>query len=206
MKVEFQGVDTTTPQWAVDFVGRLQNLPGGVRLNAAAFAALGDVTVTVAAAAVAGATTITVNALAAGIPSGTDLHFGGAKFASLTADAAAGATTLIVVAIPTALAAGDTTVYSGPNRRKYIRSGTPIGKTRAAATWGPVTITAGAINEDEVYLLLFDVYDAAVNADAEVYRHGNGVKYNYLPNWAALPAVVQARIHADYETTLGSAQ
>ena len=206
MRLEFEGQTQTTPPWVVDYVGRQQNLPGGGRLDPAAFAAMGDVTVTVAAAAAIGATAITVNALSDAIPAGADLHFGGGKFASLTADAPAGATTLAVVAIPTALAVGDTSVYNGPDRRKFVASGTPVGKDRGVATWGPVTVTAGAIDQDEVYLLLFDVQDATRDADAELYRHGNGVKYNRLPGWTRLPAVVQARIHADYETTEGSAE
>lgn len=81
--------------------------------------------------------------------------------------------------------------------RKLVLSGTLIGRTIAErdanAGFGPWT--AG---DEDVYLLWQDVTDAALNADADLYRPGSLVKENYLPGTPTAPqlAVIRAKYHA----------
>lgn len=88
---------------------------------------LGAVVVTVGTGGAAGgATTVPVTALAAALPQGTTLSFGGAKFARLSAAAASGETSLAVDALPTALVAGDTATYH-TGGSKFLPAGTEVG-------------------------------------------------------------------------------
>ncbi len=189
--------------WIGDYLDREHLLPGGARLDAAQFRAEDAVVVTVGAAgAVAGATSIPVTALSGPIPNGTVLDFGGAKFARLTAAAVAGATTLTVAALPTALAAGDTATYPG-TLKKTVVSGTAVGRTfaeRDAGTgFGPAVDT-----DNEIFLLAFEVTDAARDPNCELYRHGSIVKENFLPGFAAHPAALQTALRSRYQFVRGS--
>lgn len=170
----------------------------GGRLDAAAVVTEGAVAATLTAAAVAGATSITVAALTGGIPAGTVLDFGGAKFARVTATAAAGATTLTVAALPTALAIGDTASYVPPSGKKTVPAGTLVGRVRATENlFGPY-----ATGDDEFYLTAFDVIDAARDNDVELIVVGKNftVVPERLPGWAALPAAQKTLVFDNYKT------
>jgi hypothetical protein len=128
---------------------------------------------------VAAATTLAVDALTGPVPAGAVLRFGTGMHAYVTADAATGDTSITVEAITADIADNSTAYYSQFNR-KYIPSGTLIGRTYterdANAAWGPAAHT-----DDEFLLTAFDIIDASVNPDAEGYRNGKVVKENYLP-------------------------
>lgn len=196
---------TLGPAWAGDYGNREHVVPGGARVNPAAFLIPDAVIVTVGAAGAAGgATSVPVDALSGAIPSGTVLSFGTNKFARLTANAAAGATSLTVAAIPTALVDNDTATYAGAGvLKKFIPSGTVVGRTiaeRDALTgYGPA-----ADADDEIFLLLYDVTDADLNADCELYRHGGIVKENFLPVFSALSTALKAALRSKYQCTIGA--
>jgi hypothetical protein len=193
----------TAPRWAGDWLDREHMLPGGAKLLASAFAREDAVVVTLDGSADVGATSLTVDALSGAIPSGTLLHFGSGEFARLTAAAAADDTDLTVEAIPVALEDGDSATYAG-TESYAVRSGTLVGRTfaeRAAGTaFGP-----HAENDDEVYLVVYDVLDVTVNNDVELYRPGSIVKENFLPNFADWSAADLAALRATYTTTRGAA-
>jgi hypothetical protein len=88
------------------------------------------------------------------------------------------------------------------NGRRYVPSGTVLGRTvaeRDAGTgFGPAV--AG---DDEIYILIHDVYDAARNPECELLRRGSGVKENFLPGFGGLAAGVQSALRAKYEFTVG---
>jgi len=193
----------SAPVWAGDFHNREHVLPGGAKLDAAAWRREDAVTVTVSSNTAQNATSLPVTALSGPIPSGTVLYFGGAKVATLTAAAAAGATTLAVAALPTALVANDAATYAGTAAYRVL-SGTLVGRTyaerAAGAGFGPWTT-----GDDEVYLVVHDVPDVMLNNDVDLYRHGGLVKENFLPGFASLAAGALAAIRANYQTTRGVA-
>lgn len=195
--------ELTAPTWAGDFFSREHLLPGGAKLHAASFLREDAVVVTTTAEAAATDTSIAVEALSGPIPSGTVLVFGAGEFAKLTAAAAAGAETLTVEALPATIEDGDTATYSGVGDYA-VRSGTLVGRTyaeRAAGTaFGP-----WAANDDEAYLVVYDVPDVTANNDVELYRHGSLVKENLLPGFDDLAADALAAIRAAYQTTRGVA-
>ena len=179
--------------WVQDELDRLHVRAGGAMLAAGDFPFYNQVNVRASAAAAAGATSITVDALSGPIPSGTVLDFGGARFARLTAPAAQGATAVTVAALPTALAAGDAAVYA-PVKRRFVPSGTLVGRTEAERTagrgFGPVAVDgAGNATDDEVYLTVYDVYDADANPMVSLYRRDSLVATRYLPTQANLAIV-----------------
>lgn len=191
------------PVWAGDFLDREHLVPGGAKVDATQFNATDAVIVTVGAAGAAvDATTVPVDALSGPIPSGTVLDFGGDKFATLTAAAAAAATSLTVRALVTALVDDDTATYKGVGK-KSIAAGTVIGRTYAERTAGTAFGPADD-SDDEFYLVAFDVTDAAILDDVELYRYGGIVKENRLPDWATLSATVKAALRAAYSTTVGA--
>jgi hypothetical protein len=195
----------TAPVWAGDYFNREHMIPGGARVDAAQFTDTDAVSVVVGAAGAAGAaTTVPVAALSGPIPSGTLLYFGTNKFATLTAAAATGATTLTVAAIPTALVSGDTATYAGVGVTVLIPSGTVVGRTLAERNAGTAFGPADA-SDDEVYLTCFDVLDAVVNPDIELYRPNSVVKENFLPNFAGLAAGVVTLLRTAYIMTRGAA-
>ncbi len=195
----------SAPAWAGDYFNREHMIPGGARLLAASFTDTDAVVVTVGAAGAAGgATSVPVAALSGPIPNGTLLSFGTNKFARLTAAAVAGATTLTVAAIPTALVSGDTATYAGVGTTVTVPSGTVVGRTIAERDAGTAFGPAGAA-DDEVYIVCFDVYDAIMNPDIELYRPNSIVKENFLPVWTALAAGVQTKVRAAYICTRGAA-
>lgn len=202
----FNANQITSPEWAGDFLNREHLVPGGAKLNTAQFVAQDAVVVTVdVAGAAANATSVPVTALSGPVPSGTTLHFGPKKFATLTAAAATGATSLTVEALPTALVGGDQATYAG-TKKKVVKSGTFVGRTiteRDAGTgFGPA-----ASSDDEVYLVAFDIADADRDSDVDLYRHGSIVKENFLPDITAIQADagLLAKLRANYTCTKGAA-
>jgi hypothetical protein len=195
----------TSPVWAGDFFDRDHMIPGGARLDPAQFTDTDAVAVVVGVAGAAGgATSVPVAALSGPIPSGTVLNFGTTKFATLTAAAAAAAVTLTVAAIPTALVSGDTATYAGMGTNVTIPAGTVVGRTIAERDAGTAFGPAGAA-DDEVYIVCFDVLNAAVNPDIELYRPNAVVKENFLPGWTAVAAGVKTKVRAAYVCVRGAA-
>lgn len=88
------------------------------------------------------------------------------------------------------------------NGRKFVPSGTPVGRTvaerAAGAGFGPAEAT-----DDDFYLTAFDVVDAAFSRDVELYRPGGIVKENFLPVFATLSQALKDKIRSLYQTTLG---
>lgn len=196
---------TTAPVWAGDWLDREHLVPGGAKVLASAFNVNSAVVVTTSAQASANATSISVTALSGAIPTGTILYFGETgELARLSANAAAGATSLSVDAIPAQIESGDTATYTGTSALKTIASGTLIGRTfteRASGTaFGPADAS-----DDEIYLVAFDVADAAINNDVELYRYGSIVKENLLPQWSTLSSGLKAALRSRYQTTVGVA-
>jgi hypothetical protein len=194
------------PVWAGDFLDREHLMPGGAKLDASQFLATDGATVTLTALAAEGAVALAVAALANSIPAGTLLYFGGAgKFARVTVAAAAGATALTVEALPTALANADVATYAGTGTKpKTVVSGTPVGRTYverdAGGHFGPAVST-----DDEIFLVAFDVTDAAELADVELYRHRSIVKENFLPGWSTMAGALKTALRARYQCTIGQA-
>jgi hypothetical protein len=188
--------------WLADFVEhRMAMVPGGAFLDPAQFNAEDAVVVNVGAAgAAANATSVPVDALSGPIPDGTVLSFPPAnskKFIKLTAAAAAGATSLTCEQLATALVDADITTYPGVGTKR-VPSGTLLGRTfaeRDANTpFGPAVVAS----DNEIFLLVFDVPDADVDAECELLRHKVAIYENFLPNWANLGGTVQAKIRELY--------
>lgn len=188
--------------WIGDYLDREHLIPGGARLDPAQFIDSEAVVVTLTANAAQGATSLTVSGLTGPIPAGVLLDFGGAKFARTTAAAAAAATTVAVSATPTAMVTTDKATYSPKGLLKNVPNGTLIGRTYterdANTAFGPA-----ADADDEVYLLAFDVTDAASDPDATLYRPGSIVKENFLPGFAALSTALKAKVRTAYQCVRG---
>lgn len=86
--------------------------------------------------------------------------------------------------------------------RRFVTSGTPIGRTTierdAGAGFGPAAAT-----DDEFFLLNADVVDANKNNDCDLYRHDGLVKENFLPGFATMAADIKAKIKSLYQCTIG---
>lgn len=179
------------------------------KLVAADFTDKDIITIVVGAAGAAGnATSVPIDSFTfptgiTKIPKGTILYFGGEKIAVLTADYTGGAS-ITVAALPNALADNDSAVFKPFGERVSVPSGTLVGRTyaeRSAGTgFGPWTS-----GDNEVYLTVVDVYDAAVNNDVTLLRNQVFVKENYLPRWAALSLVSDwlTALRANYKTLVG---
>jgi hypothetical protein len=183
-------------------MGRDRLLPGPNKLVAASYRATDAVVVTVGAAGAAGgATAVPVDALSGPIPSGTTLHFGTNKYATLSADAAAGATSLATLAIPTALVDNDTATYAG-TERATVPIGTVVTRADSDDPWGPPNNA-----HPHIGLVAFTVLDVTENDDVEIARPGIGtvVHRNYLPagsEWAGLSATIQNLLIANFNITV----
>lgn len=195
----------TAAAWAGDYFDRDHMIPGGAKLDPDQFNDTDAVVVTVGAAgASAAATSVPVDALSGSIPSGTTLHFGTNKFATLSAAAAADDTSLTTLAIPTALVDNDTATYEGVGTSTTVLSGTVVGRTIAERDNGDAFGPADA-SDDEVYIVCFDKYDVTIDADIELYRPNSIVKENMLPGWDDLATAVQTLVRAAYICTRGAA-
>lgn len=198
------GPSLSSPRWAGDYLGRDNLIPGGAKVDATQFPAVDAVVVTVGAAGAAiGAVSVPVTALTGPLPAGTQLWFGGAKVAKLTAAAAAGAVTLTVAALPAALVNADTATYVGTGA-VYIQSGTVVGRTLAERdAMTPFGVPADA--DDELYIIPFDISDAAKNDDIELYRPNNIVYENFLPaQFAGLSATIKGKLRTLYRCSINA--
>jgi hypothetical protein len=184
-------------------------VPGPVKLVASEFPYFGQVVVQVTEPAAADATPLTVAALSAPIPAGTILDFTGTgEYVRVSANAAAGATSVSTDARDAAIEDNDTATYVPVGAKKYIPSGTALGRTwaeRDAGTgYGPAVAS-----DEETVLLAFDVEDVNVNNDGVLYRPKGGgvVKENLLPEVMAgtLDAGVLADLRANYVMQRGVA-
>lgn len=200
-RIKEEGPTLTPPAWAGDFMGREHLVPGGARLDPAQFRATDAVKVEATANAIATATSISVTALSGPIPNGTLLDFGTGKYAQLTAAAAAGATSISVEALPAQIDQNDVAWYEGVETKAVV-SGTPIGRTFAERANGDA-LGPAASGDDEVYLVAFDVVDADISPNVELYRPGSMVKENLLPDFANLDAAVLTLIRGAYNTQTG---
>lgn len=199
-----------SPRWLAEHGLRhnVANFPA--KVEAASFNDKDAVSVVVGAGGAAlNATSVPITAITfpAGvtkIPSGTVLYFGGAKVATLTADYVSGAT-ITVAALPTALVANDTALYKPYGARVAIESGTLVGRTRAERNAG-TGFGPWASGDEEVYLTLFDISDAAKNNDVTLLQNRTTVKENYLPKFAtlSLSAPWLAALRANYSTIVGT--
>lgn len=174
-------------------------------IPAGAFLDFGVEIARTSAAAAAGAVSIAVDATETAIEAADTATFaGGTKQARLTAAAAAAATSITVDELQFALVDDDTGTYAGTTGVKAIPSGTPIGRTiaerDAGTAYGPAVST-----DDEIFLVAFDVTDATLNADVELYRGGSIVKENFVPGWAGFPSLLKTALRAKYQCTLGAA-
>jgi len=130
------------------------------------------VTVTVATpGASQGAMTVPVEALAAGMPTGTILDFGSAKFAKLADDANEAATVLDTAPIPTDLAEGDEATYQPP-------SGSPLlsDAAQVLATNKPDKFLAEHLRAEMLLGLTVPVYE---DTDAEELAFAVILQINY---------------------------
>lgn len=195
----------TAPAWAGDYFNREHMIPGGARVASAEWASVTH-TITTSAEALATATAISVVALPVAIPAGTILDFSGAgELAHVTTLAAAGATSLVVTALDATIESGDTAPYIVTDAVPVtVASGTVIGRTIAERDAGTAYGPADA-SDDEVYIVCFDVYDASVNPDVELYRQNSIVKENFLPGWAGLASGVKTKVRAAYICIRGAA-
>lgn len=96
-------------------------------------------------------------------------------------------------------------LFTAVDGKKYIQSGTLLGRTyveRAAGTgFGPATVAT----DEEIYLLAFDVTDAVINDDCELYRHKALVKENFLPGYGTMVQATIDKIRELYTSTIGAA-
>lgn len=194
---------TTVPAWIGDELDEDAVIAGGGRIDPTQFLATDAVTAVVGVAGAAlSATSIPVAALTGPIPAGTNLWFGGAKLAHLTAAAATGATALTVSALPTALVSTDTATYAGAGK-VLVPAGTIVGRTYAErdanTAYGPAATT-----DDEILLTVFDVTDANRDPDVALYRPKALVKDNFLPTFATMGATMLGKIRGIYTCIRGA--
>jgi len=86
--------------------------------------------------------------------------------------------------------------------RAFIPSGTLIGRTFAERLAGTAFGPAGDL-DDEVFITAFDVFDALVNSDVDLYRPGSIVKENFLPQFGSISAALTTKYRDLYVTTRG---
>lgn len=158
-------------------------------------------TVAVAQAGANAATSLSVDALPVALKAGTLLPFSNGVTAKVAVDAAKGATTVTVDEISGSIP-NDTEASYSRYGRKFIPSGTYVGRTYAERDsedpFGPIDE-----DDEERFLIAFDiVVDTDINgyADCELYRHGSTVAENFLPDWEAIEAdaAILALLRADY--------
>lgn len=200
-----QANQLTAPRWLGSFMLPEYLLPGGGRLDPAAFFAENDVVVVLTAARAAAAVQLDVAALTGAIPAGSTLYFGEAgELARLTADAPAGAVSLAVDPLGSAVENGDSARYMPGTQAVSVPSGTLVGRTYAErdarAAFGPAVDT-----DEEVYFTVFDVTDVRRNPDVELLMRSKHIviKENYLPAFSGLAAALKAIIRAGWQTTIG---
>ena len=87
--------------------------------------------------------------------------------------------------------------------KRYVQSGTLVGRTWISQSgkegFSPFDSAVHEIGESQVYLIAYDVEDAAEDAHCSLYRHGCQVRVQSLPNWDTLPESYKDRIRQLYE-------
>lgn len=156
----------------------------------------GQIVVVAPAGAAASATSIPVLALTRALLAGTDLDFGGAKFARVTVNAAAGATAITVAAIPTALVSLDQAVVAGSGP-KFLPAGTVVGSLLdGTGKVSPRVVTTNPA----IGLLETNATDDPLSTDAKS-GYGimvSGVFYeNLLPDSSGAPKVLASAIKTE---------
>lgn len=96
----------------------------------------------------------------------------------------------------------DASAYTADaNGRKAIPAGTLVGRNRNETLYGPVAFTAStSVDDEEVYISVHSVLDAADNPEIELLRHGTLIYFDKLPGWDSLDAAVQTWVHEHYHT------
>jgi hypothetical protein len=82
--------------------------------------------------------------------------------------------------------------------KRYVAAGTLVGRTWLEADGGTGYGTAMDTDE-QVYLTLYDVDDAAEDPHVSLYRHGCQVRVKSLPGWAAMAAPLKDLVRTNYE-------
>lgn len=107
--------------------------------------------------------------------------------------------------LPGGVKVDPTVVAADAYGRRPIPAGTVIGRTLAerdaSAAFGLAVNT-----DDEIFIVAFDVTDAADINDCEVLRAYAGVliKENFLPGFSGLAALLQTAIRARYNCVRGA--
>lgn len=196
--------DIVQPNWMAEPLFPHTLIPGGAKVVSTAFSREDQVTVTLAAGAVTAGSNKTLTAataLSGDIPVGTILDFGSGEFATLNNGATKGATSITGVTLAADLEGAETATYLGVGKRR-IASGTLLGRTyteRDAGTgFGPY-----ASADDEVYLVAFQVEDAAIDSDVTLVRPQVLVKENWLPGFASYTTDAKAALRSKYQVVRG---
>lgn len=200
--VTVNDVDVNAGETTITVAALSGPIPAGTRLE---FSGAGAGYAQLTADAAAAATTLTVEALPEDIDNAATATFaGGTKQARLTAAAAAAATSLTVDELQFAVVDDETATYSPPTSVRSIPSGTLIGRTiaerEAGTAFGPWTTS-----DDEVYLTAFDITNADINPDVDLYRNKSIVKENLLPNWTTYTSNMKTALRLAYTCTSGRA-
>lgn len=197
------GFRPAQPEWCGDFLGREQLVPGGSKVDAAAFPLQTAMTVKLDGAAAVGAVALVVDALAADLLPGAMLNFGGTgAFAFAPNGALAGAVGIVVAPLDKAIA-DNAEAPVLETVRKFAPSGTVVGRTYAERDAGTAFGLAGDA-DDEIAIIAFDrALDKITDIDLVRPFAGVTVKENFLPNFAGLSAAVIAAVRARYNCTIG---
>lgn len=190
------------PVWAADFGSRDHLIAGGGFVDPTQFSRRDRVQVQSTSPTAVGATTMAIAAAPGALKAGSTLVFGTSSV-TLTADVPTGATSIAISAATEAIASGVTGIYTGIGE-VFIPSGTLVGRTEAemlaSAPWGPADVAG----DHQMFLTMYDVYDARENAEVEFYRPGAQVKENFLPGWSTLATNIKTKIRSLYVCFLGA--
>lgn len=197
------GYQLAAPAWCGDPLGREQLVPGGSKVDIAAFPLQTAMTVKLSADAAAAAVELAVDALAADLAPGTMLNFGiPGLFAYAPVGALAGAVAITVAPLDRAIADNSEAAVLATDK-KFVPSGTVVGRTLAERDAGTSYGLAGDA-DDEIAIVAFGRSLDRIN-DIDLVRPFAGVviKENFLPNFDALSAAVKAAVRARYNCTIG---
>lgn len=90
-----------------------------------------------------------------------------------------------------------------PEGKRYVAAGTLVGRTwtqqEAKEGFSPFDPLVHDEDDGQVYLTVYDVYDATEDGHCSLYRHGCQVRYSSLPGWATLAADTKERLRKLYE-------
>lgn len=196
--------DVVQPNWMAEPLFPHVLIPGGAKIVAASFPRVDQVAITLAAGAVTAGSgkTVTFTAgLSGALPAGTILDFGSSEFVTFPTGASAGATSVTDAVVAADLEGGETATYLGIGDRR-VESGTLLGRTfteRDAGTgFGP-----WALNDDEVYLLAFQIDNALIDNDVTLVRPQTLIKENWLPDWANYSSDKKTALRKAYQVVRG---